>query len=387
MPRPSPLACTAIVPPEPSASQAASPQTTGKRRGNPTLALAPRCGARTRAGCPCRAPAIRGKRRCRMHGGRSTGPRTESGRARIAAARTIHGRYGAECRGRNRRILSWVRRGRVLRSVIDRLDLLPPELAARFDQEPWELTMPVHSTGGISAAQDRAMQRAEAAALAPWKRAIAMLPRGGRTASPPGGPPATAAPPGRSSPAEEPHAPVPGRGDPGSPEGPVRSVCANPAPEPHAPKLAATGAVAATGSPAAPGVAQARSHAPERAAGARANRPTTPPAQAKAHAPERRAALGPAVTVALPALRHQPAEAHAPERAAGARANRPTTPPAQAKAHAPERSPAAVAPGGLSGRTARRWRRRQKSMHQATAGASTRPAPSPNPHPHAEGEC
>jgi hypothetical protein len=29
----------------------------------------PRCGARTRKGTPCRSPAVRGKRRCRMHGG------------------------------------------------------------------------------------------------------------------------------------------------------------------------------------------------------------------------------------------------------------------------------------------------------------------------------
>ena len=28
-----------------------------------------RCGAKTRAGGSCRAPAVRGKRRCRMHGG------------------------------------------------------------------------------------------------------------------------------------------------------------------------------------------------------------------------------------------------------------------------------------------------------------------------------
>src|ERR671939_788764 len=29
----------------------------------------PRCGARTRSGTPCRSPAVRGKERCRMHGG------------------------------------------------------------------------------------------------------------------------------------------------------------------------------------------------------------------------------------------------------------------------------------------------------------------------------
>ena len=30
---------------------------------------APQCGARTRSGKPCRSPVVRGKRRCRMHGG------------------------------------------------------------------------------------------------------------------------------------------------------------------------------------------------------------------------------------------------------------------------------------------------------------------------------
>jgi hypothetical protein len=30
---------------------------------------APRCGARTRSGNPCRSPAVRGKRRFKMHGG------------------------------------------------------------------------------------------------------------------------------------------------------------------------------------------------------------------------------------------------------------------------------------------------------------------------------
>jgi glucans biosynthesis protein len=32
-------------------------------------AAAPRCGAKTRRRTPCQAPAIRGKTRCRMHGG------------------------------------------------------------------------------------------------------------------------------------------------------------------------------------------------------------------------------------------------------------------------------------------------------------------------------
>jgi hypothetical protein len=36
--------------------------------------------------------------RCRLHGGRSTGPRTEAGIARIRAARTSHGLWSQESR-------------------------------------------------------------------------------------------------------------------------------------------------------------------------------------------------------------------------------------------------------------------------------------------------
>jgi hypothetical protein len=37
------------------------------------LRRAPRCGAKTRAGTACERPAIRGKKRCRLHGGLSPG--------------------------------------------------------------------------------------------------------------------------------------------------------------------------------------------------------------------------------------------------------------------------------------------------------------------------
>jgi hypothetical protein len=46
----------------------------------------PKCGAKTRAGHPCRVRAEPRNARCRFHGGLSTGPRTEAGRARIAEA-------------------------------------------------------------------------------------------------------------------------------------------------------------------------------------------------------------------------------------------------------------------------------------------------------------
>jgi hypothetical protein len=37
------------------------------------IRAAARCGAKTRVGGTCQCPAIRGRNRCRLHGGRSTG--------------------------------------------------------------------------------------------------------------------------------------------------------------------------------------------------------------------------------------------------------------------------------------------------------------------------
>ena len=44
------------------------------------------------------APALKGKRVCKKHGGRSTGPKTEAGRQRCAEAKTIHGCETREAR-------------------------------------------------------------------------------------------------------------------------------------------------------------------------------------------------------------------------------------------------------------------------------------------------
>jgi len=53
---------------------------------------APRCGAKTRKGAPCQAPAMKNGR-CRLHGGKSTGPKTPEGIERIRQAHLKHGRY------------------------------------------------------------------------------------------------------------------------------------------------------------------------------------------------------------------------------------------------------------------------------------------------------
>ncbi len=67
------------------------------RHGNPSgdFLAAPRCGARTRAGCPCRQPAM-ANGRCRLHGGKSSGARTAAGLARVRANRLVHGARTAE---------------------------------------------------------------------------------------------------------------------------------------------------------------------------------------------------------------------------------------------------------------------------------------------------
>jgi len=51
-----------------------------------------RCEARTRRGTLCQRPGTKQNGKCRLHGGRSTGPKTEEGLARLAASKTTHGR-------------------------------------------------------------------------------------------------------------------------------------------------------------------------------------------------------------------------------------------------------------------------------------------------------
>ncbi len=72
------------------------------KNGNPSgdYMAAPRCGAKTRAGGCCRQPAMASPRgcggRCRLHGGKSTGPRTAAGLARSRRSRLTHGFRSAE---------------------------------------------------------------------------------------------------------------------------------------------------------------------------------------------------------------------------------------------------------------------------------------------------
>jgi hypothetical protein len=66
-----------------------------------------RCGARTRSGTPCRSPAVRGKRRCRMHGG-AAGSGAPIGNKNAMR----HGRYTAEAVAERRGIATLIRMSR-----------------------------------------------------------------------------------------------------------------------------------------------------------------------------------------------------------------------------------------------------------------------------------
>jgi hypothetical protein len=64
------------------------------KNGNPPgdFTRARRCGAKTRRATACQSPAMRNGR-CRMHGGKSTGPKTTAGLERSRNARFKHGAY------------------------------------------------------------------------------------------------------------------------------------------------------------------------------------------------------------------------------------------------------------------------------------------------------
>jgi hypothetical protein len=65
------------------------------------------CGARTRSGNPCRSPAVRGKRRCRMHGGAAG-----SGAPMRNKNALRHGHYSAEAIAQRRELAELIRQSR-----------------------------------------------------------------------------------------------------------------------------------------------------------------------------------------------------------------------------------------------------------------------------------
>lgn len=78
------------------------------RRNVGPMRAAARCGAKTRSDGFCRAPAIRGKKRCRMHGGTSPG----APKGNLNAFK--HGKNAAEVLEAKRYVRELTKRARAL---------------------------------------------------------------------------------------------------------------------------------------------------------------------------------------------------------------------------------------------------------------------------------
>ena len=89
----------------------------GNQSGDPSKA--PRCGAKTRQGTACRGPAVRGKRRCRLHGGLSTGPKTAEGLERCRTSALKSGYWSAEARAARREVRELIQS---FEELLDKMD-------------------------------------------------------------------------------------------------------------------------------------------------------------------------------------------------------------------------------------------------------------------------
>jgi hypothetical protein len=95
------------------------------------------CGAKTRARGCCQVRAEPGKTRCRFHGGKSTGPKTQAGRARIAEAHDAGG--------------SPIERGFGRSEVATKSDLKGDYLGPVSEVSPLECRLSKHEDGGMAA--------------------------------------------------------------------------------------------------------------------------------------------------------------------------------------------------------------------------------------------
>jgi len=84
-----------------------------KRNTGPMVGSA-RCGALTRSGKPCKAPVVRGKKRCRMHGG-AAGSGAPLGNKNALK----HGRYTSEAFEERQQLRNLLRQARALIKTIN----------------------------------------------------------------------------------------------------------------------------------------------------------------------------------------------------------------------------------------------------------------------------
>ena len=78
-----------------------------------------RCGAKTRSGSKCQRPGYKVNGKCHLHGGASTGPRTEAGQASLTESKTKHGKFTKEKRADAKRRAE---QGRQMRGELKELE-------------------------------------------------------------------------------------------------------------------------------------------------------------------------------------------------------------------------------------------------------------------------
>lgn len=76
------------------------------KRNTVPMRQTPRCGAKTRKGTPCQAPAVAGKARCRMHGGAEG-----SGAPKGNQSALRHGYHTAEAKAFRKHVRSLLKTG------------------------------------------------------------------------------------------------------------------------------------------------------------------------------------------------------------------------------------------------------------------------------------
>jgi len=79
------------------------------QRNTGPMLISQRCGAKTRAGTPCKSPAVQGKKRCRMHGGAPG-----SGAPRDNKNAVKHGLYTREAIAQRRQLRELMKQSRKL---------------------------------------------------------------------------------------------------------------------------------------------------------------------------------------------------------------------------------------------------------------------------------
>ncbi len=121
----------------------------GPTGDNQALHDSPRCGARTRHGTSCMAPAVWSAKagdytRCRMHGGQSTGPTTADGLERCRRANWKHGRFSEEVRDFRREVRAFLREMRQEDNLLERV-ITQMERAGRLPQSSLDFHVPAMS--------------------------------------------------------------------------------------------------------------------------------------------------------------------------------------------------------------------------------------------------